>query len=61
MNFGFYCLVFDYTPMIGADSGWGKYEFFVFVATTYFVNSLVEMFFYAEHRGVQRTDSHWRT
>jgi ABC-2 type transport system permease protein len=45
MNFGFYWLVFDYTPMIGADSGWGKYEFFVFVATTYFVNSLVEMFF----------------
>jgi ABC-2 type transport system permease protein len=45
MNFGFYWLVFQYTPMIGADSGWGKYQFFIFVATTHFINSLVEMFF----------------
>jgi len=34
MNLGFYVLVFHYTPMIGRDSGWGKYEFFVFIATT---------------------------
>jgi ABC-2 type transport system permease protein len=31
--------------MIGAESGWGKYEFFVFLATTLFINSTVEMFF----------------
>ena len=29
MNVGFYILVFEYTPMIGRYSGWGKYEFFV--------------------------------
>lgn len=45
MNFGFYWLVFQYTPEIGAGSGWGKFQFFVFVATTHFINSLVEMFF----------------
>ncbi len=42
MNLGFYTLVFQFTPNI-AD--WGKYEFFVFIATTMFVNSLVQAFF----------------
>jgi ABC-2 type transport system permease protein len=45
MNLGFYVLVFDYTPMIGQNSGWGKYEFFVFLATTLLVNSLVQALF----------------
>ncbi|MEX2138079.1 MAG: ABC-2 family transporter protein [Pirellulales bacterium] len=45
MNVGFYLLIFQYTPMIGADTGWGKYEFFVFLATTLFINSLVQAFF----------------
>ena len=45
MNLGFYLLIFQYTPMIGADTGWGKYEFFVFLATTLFINSLVQAFF----------------
>jgi ABC-2 type transport system permease protein len=45
MNLVFYALVFDYTKSIGASSGWGKYEFFVFFATTIFVNSLVQAFF----------------
>ena len=45
MNLGFYVLVFEYTPMIGRDSGWGKYEFFVFLATTLLVNSLVQALF----------------
>ena len=45
MNLGFYLLIFNYTPEIGAGSGWGKYEFFVFLATTMFVNSLVQAFF----------------
>ncbi len=42
MNLGFYTLVYQFTPSI-AD--WGKYEFFVFIATTMFINSLVQAFF----------------
>ena len=45
MNVGFYLIVFQYTPLLGPDSGWGKYEFFVFLATTWLVNSLVQAFF----------------
>ena len=45
MNVGFYVLVFEYTPMIGRASGWGKYEFFVFLSTTLLVNSLVQALF----------------
>lgn len=45
MNLGFYLLIFRYTPMIGADSGWGKFQFFVFLATTLLVNSTVQAFF----------------
>jgi ABC-2 type transport system permease protein len=48
MNLGFYLLIFH---QIGADrelapgSGWRQYEFFVFLSTTLFVNSLVQTFF----------------
>jgi ABC-2 type transport system permease protein len=45
MNLGFYLLIFEYADEIGADSGWGKYEFFVFLSTTMFVNSIVQAFF----------------
>jgi len=45
MNLAFYTLIFEYTPEIGHDSGWGKYQFFIFLATTIFVNSLVQAFF----------------
>jgi len=45
MNLGFYVLVFEYTPMIGRASGWGKYEFFVFLATALLINSVVEAIF----------------
>ena len=45
MNLGFYVLIFEYTPMIGAGTGWGKYEFFLFLSTGHFVNSLVQAFF----------------
>ena len=45
MNIGFYLLIFQHTAEIGARTGWGKYEFFVFLATTMFVNSLVQAFF----------------
>jgi ABC-2 type transport system permease protein len=42
MNLGFYTLVYQFTSNI---EGWSKYEFFVFIATTMFVNSLVQAFF----------------
>lgn len=45
MNLGFYVLIFEYTGEIGAQTGWHRYEFFVFLATTLFVNSLVQTFF----------------
>jgi ABC-2 type transport system permease protein len=45
MNLAFYTLIFEYTPMIGHDSGWGKYQFFIFLSTTIFINSVVQAFF----------------
>lgn len=52
MNLGFYILVFQHTKQLGevTDWGqativWGKYEFFLFLATTLLVNSLVQAFF----------------
>lgn len=45
MNLAYYVLVFQYTPMIGPDSGWGKYEFFLFLATTLLVNNIVQVLF----------------
>lgn len=42
MNLGFYALIYRFTPDI---EGWGKYQFYVFIATTMFVNSLVQAFF----------------
>jgi len=45
MNLGFYLLIFRYTTSIGADTGWGQWEFFAFLATTMLINSLVQTFF----------------
>ncbi len=45
MNLGFYLLIFRYTPMIGHDTGWGKYQFLVFLATSLVINSLVQALF----------------
>jgi ABC-2 type transport system permease protein len=45
MNLGFYALIFEYTPSIGADTGWGKYEFFLFLSTGLLVNSIVQALF----------------
>lgn len=52
MNLGFYILVFHYTEEIGQVSDWGQnsftwgqYEFFLFLATTLIINSLVQAFF----------------
>ena len=42
MNLGFYLLIYQFTDEI---AGWGKYEFFVFIATTMIVNSLVQALF----------------
>lgn len=45
MNLGFYLLIFRYTPAIGADTGWGRPQFFVFLATSLVINSLVQALF----------------
>ncbi len=49
MNIGFYLLIFQYTSQINAGSNagdaWDKYQFFVFIATSMFINSIVQMFF----------------
>lgn len=45
MNFGFYLIIFEHTKFIGVDTGWGRNQFFVFLATTWFVNSIVQAFF----------------
>ncbi len=47
MNLAFYALVFDLMGREGRHdiAGWSQFEFFVFIATTIFVNSLVEAFF----------------
>ncbi len=45
MNLGLYVLIFEYTDEIGRGTGWGKYEYFVFLSTTMFVNSVVQAFF----------------
>ncbi len=45
INLGFYVLLFHYTPTLGVGTGWGQYQFFLFLATTLFVNSTVQAFF----------------
>jgi ABC-2 type transport system permease protein len=47
MNLGFYTLIYDLMEREGRQdiAGWSKYQFFVFIATTILVNSLVEAFF----------------
>jgi ABC-2 type transport system permease protein len=45
MNVGFYLIIFRYTGSIGADTGWDRERFFLFLATTWFINSLVQAFF----------------
>ena len=45
MNVGFYLIIFQYTDTIGEGTGWGKHQFFLFLATTWFINSLVQAFF----------------
>jgi len=45
MNIGFYWIIFQHAESIGQDSGWGRNEFFVFMGTTWIVNSLMQAFF----------------
>ena len=45
MNVGFYIIVFQFTTSIGEQTGWGKWEFFLFLATTWLINSVVQAFF----------------
>ena len=45
MNVGFYLIIFQYTDSIGQGSGWDRDKFFLFIATTWFINSLVQAFF----------------
>ncbi len=49
MSVAFYLLIFEYTDQIGGDGtaggAWDKHQFFVFIATSLFINSIVQMFF----------------
>ncbi len=44
MNLGFYLIVFYHVKSIGVDTGWGRNEFFVFLATTWLINSIIQAF-----------------
>ncbi|MEM1224983.1 MAG: ABC-2 family transporter protein [Planctomycetota bacterium] len=45
MNVGFYLILFQFTASIGEDTGWDRERFFLFIATTWFINSIVQAFF----------------
>lgn len=45
LNLLFYIIIFTYTDEIGEGTGWGKYQYFVFLATSMFVGSLSHTFF----------------
>lgn len=45
MNVGFYWIIFQHTQSIGYETGWGRSEFFVFMGTTWIINSIVQAFF----------------
>jgi len=45
MNVGFYLVIFQFTKSIGVGTGWQQDEFFLFLATTWFINSIVQAFF----------------
>lgn len=44
MNVGFYILIFHHANSIGSATGWGVYEFFVFLGTTWIINAIVQAF-----------------
>jgi ABC-2 type transport system permease protein len=45
MNLALFVLIYQYTSSIGRENGWTQYQYFVFVATTQIINSLVQAFF----------------
>jgi ABC-2 type transport system permease protein len=45
MNVGFYLIIFHHASHIGPESGWGKYEFLVFLGTSWLINSIVQTLF----------------
>lgn len=45
MNLGFYLIVFQFAPSIGQNTGWEQQQFFLFLATTWIINSIVQAFF----------------
>jgi ABC-2 type transport system permease protein len=45
INLSLYLLIFTHVNQIGAQTGWGKWEFMVFLATTWIINSLIQSFF----------------
>jgi len=45
MNLGFYLIVFYHVRSIGVSTGWGADEFYVFLATTWIINAIVQSFF----------------
>jgi len=44
MMVSFYLLIFQFANEIGEDTGWTKYRFFVFLATTMIINGLMQAF-----------------
>ena len=47
MNWGLFKIIYRHTGEIGRDSGWHENEFFVFLGTTWIINSLMQTFFMA--------------
>ena len=46
MDLGFYIfVVFQNTNQIGENTGWGAWEFYIFLATTKLINGIVQAFF----------------
>ncbi len=41
MNLGFYIIIFTYTDTIGKGTGWGQFQFFIFLSTTLLINSVI--------------------
>lgn len=42
LNLAYYVMIYQYTKQIG---GWSEFQFFIFIATTVLVNSVVQAFF----------------
>ncbi len=45
MQLGFYLIVFEHASQIGENTGWGRWQFFVFLGTTWLITSVVQTFF----------------